>query len=93
MKAGLGKNYREGIRMPELIRMFPSDEKAQQWFIDNRWPDGVICPHCDSQKITLKTTHPTMPFRCMTCRKYFSVLKTSNLSVLKNNHNKNIDKF
>ncbi len=79
-----GKHYREGITLVQLTRMFPTDEKAEQWFIKTRWPDGITCPHCESDNIQEKTTHPTMPFRCRKCRKFFSVktktvMQTSNL--------------
>ena len=79
-----GKHFRKGITLVQLTRMFPTDEKAEQWFIKTRWPDGITCPHCESNNIQEKTTHPTMPFRCRKCRKFFSVktktvMQTSNL--------------
>jgi transposase-like protein len=68
-----GKHFRKGITLVQLTRMFPTDEKAEQWFIKTRWPDGITCPHCESDNIQEKTTHPEMPFRCRKCRKFFSV--------------------
>ena len=56
----------------QLMNMFPDDETAERWFINKRWPDGICCPHCESDNVQEKTKHPTMPHRCRTCRKYFS---------------------
>ena len=54
--------------------MFPDDAAAEQWFIQTRWPDGLVaCPRDGSLNVQLKTTHPQMPFRCRDCRKFFSV--------------------
>ena len=53
--------------------MFPDDEAATAWFVEHRWPDGIRCAYCDSENVQEKTTHPTMPFRCRTCRRFFSV--------------------
>ena len=68
-----GKHYREGISLIELTRMFPDDEAAQKWFEEERWPNGVICPFCDSKRVTKRGGHPSMPYRCKDCRKFFSV--------------------
>jgi len=59
----------------EMMRMFPDDSTAEQWFIEQRWPDGVHCPHCGSDNVQTGTKHKTMPFRCREkeCAKRFSV--------------------
>ena len=77
MASGPGKHYRKGISLIELMEMFPDDKTAEQWFTKQRWPNGVACVHCGSVKITLRTTHPTMPYRCGDCHKFFSVKTNS----------------
>ena len=67
-----GMFQREGISLIQLFRMFPDDVTAEKWFIHARWPDGMACPHCGSVNVNEKATHPTMPFRCRECVKYFS---------------------
>ena len=67
-----GKAYRRGISLVDLFEMFPTDEVAEDWFIETRWPDGVTCPNCGSMDINDHTNHPTMPFHCRDCRKFFS---------------------
>ena len=68
MSGGPGRNERKGISLLELGEMFPDDETAEKWFIQQRWPNGVACAHCGSVKV-VESTHPTMPFRCKDCRR------------------------
>ena len=68
-----GKHYRKGITLIELFQMFPDDETAEQWFIQQRWGDGLRCARCEGDNVYDNAKHPTMPFYCRDCRKYFSV--------------------
>ena len=77
-KRAPGKHYRRGLSLMDLFNMFPDDEAAESWFIRTRWPNGVTCAYCDSDNVNEHTTHPTMPFRCRDCRKFFSA-KTGSL--------------
>ena len=72
-KRAPGQHHRKGISLVEITRMFPDDETAHEWFVKLRWPDGPVCPRCDSTNINTRAKHPTMPYRCRGCRKYFSV--------------------
>ena len=72
-----GKHYRKGITLAKLFEMFPDNDAAEKWFEETKWADGVVCPHCESERIS-KVKHPTMPYRCRDCRKHFSV-KTNSL--------------
>ena len=72
-KAAPGKFYRKGMTLAELFRNFPDDAAAEQWFAGIRWPDGLGCPRCGGTSVQEGTTHPTMPYRCRDCRKFFSV--------------------
>ena len=72
-KSGPGKAHRIGISLIELAKMFPDDEAAQLFFEEVFWPEGNrFCPRCDSER-TRGAKHPTMPYWCSDCRKYFSV--------------------
>ena len=66
------KGERKGITIFELAEMFPDDESARKWFESIRWPTGITCARCGSERISA-VKHPTMPYRCKDCRKYFSV--------------------
>ncbi len=70
-----GKAYRKGITLKQIMRMFPDDEAAERWFIEQRWPKGVCCPVCGSVNVQSGCKHKTMPYRCREkeCGKKFSV--------------------
>lgn len=58
--------------------MFPNDEAAEKWFFKQRWKGGLKamrCPRCEGRRVAVSNTHPTMPYRCHDCEKFFS-LKT-----------------
>ena len=87
-RSGPGNAYRRGITIEELGEMFATDRKAERWLIEARWPGGIYCPRCGSDRVQKRTTHPTMPHRCRACRRFFSVrtdtpLENSNLSYRK----------
>ena len=69
-----GKAHRKGISLVEIMRRFPDDASAEAYFIEQRWPNGVACPHCGSTNIQSGTKHKTMPYRCREkpCAKRFS---------------------
>ena len=60
------------MTMMELMDMFPDNHTAEKWFESRIWRDGRVCGRCGGSK-TCKATHPTMPYWCSACRKYFSV--------------------
>ena len=75
-KKAPGKSHRKGISLKALLRRFSTDKKAERWFVRQRWPNGVWCPHCGSFNVQVGCKHKTMPFRCRekACgRKRFSV--------------------
>ena len=64
---------RNGVSMAELAVMFPDEGAARRWFEELQWPDGKrTCPNCGSGN-THDCAHETMPYRCRSCRRYFSV--------------------
>ena len=69
---GSGKSDRKGMTLAEMFKMFPDDEAAMEWFEANVWRDGRRCGRCGSDD-TVPASHPTMPYWCGGCRKYFSV--------------------
>ena len=73
-----GKHYRKGITLIDAVKLFDTEEKAEAWFVAQRWPDGVICPFCESDRVSEIASRKPQPFRCKDCRKHFSV-KTDTL--------------
>ena len=70
---GPGKSYRKGMTLLEVTERFNTVEKGEQWFIEQRWPNGVACPHCGGLNVATVASRKPMPFRCRECRKHFSV--------------------
>ena len=68
-----GRRYRLGMSIVEAIEMFADPIRAEQWFVKQRWPDGVECPKCQSKNIQERASRKPQPFRCRTCRYNFSV--------------------
>lgn len=59
-----GKSYRKGITLRQIIRRYPTEASAENWFIQQRWPKGIRCPYCGSLNVQIGAQHKTMPFRC-----------------------------
>ena len=83
-----GKHYREGLSLVELTQLFPDNTKAEQWFVETRWPNGPTCPRCESPNVETVRTRKPQPYRCRSCRKHFSVrtgtlMESSNLGLQK----------
>ena len=72
-RTGPGKSYRQGLSWRKLMKMFPDNETAEAWFAQQRWGNEPACPHCGSTNVQAGAKHPTMPYRCRSCRKRFSV--------------------
>ena len=73
-----GKHYRKGLTLMDAVNKFNTEEKAEAWFIEARWADGIACVRCGSLNIQERPTRKPQPFRCRDCRKDFSV-KTDTL--------------
>ena len=68
--------------------MIPDDAAAEAWFVKQRWPDGVRCLGCESERVSVRRTRKPQPFRCRDCHRDFSVktgtvMHSSNLSLRK----------
>ena len=73
-----GKHCRKELTLMDAVNKFSTEDKAEAWFIEARWPDGVACVRCGSLNIQERPTRKPQPFRCRDCRKDFSV-KTDTL--------------
>ena len=68
-----GKHYRKSLSLVQAVEMFADSDFTETWFVEQRWPDGVQCPKCDSLDIQHRTNRKPQPFRCNACRYDFSV--------------------
>ena len=71
------KNERKRVSLYEFMSRFQTEQDAMAYIESKRWPDGRVCPKCNSEK-TSSAKHKTMPYWCRPCRSYFSV-KTGTL--------------
>ena len=60
------------LSLLQIIRKFPDNESAEQWFIKRLWKNGVECTHCGSKRVTERQKAGKRAFRCKDCRKDFS---------------------
>ena len=72
---GSGRSNRKDITLVDAVKRFDTEEKAEAWFVEQRWPDGVVCPYegCESSRVTIVANHKPQPYRCRACRKFFSI--------------------
>ena len=67
-----GKHYREGMSVVQLMDMFPNEDSAHDWFVDQRWgKTGCHCPRCGS--VATKPSKRQYTFWCQDCNERFSV--------------------
>ena len=58
----------------QLRQRFPTEQACREFFEDVIWPEGRICPHCNSKKsisITGKTARAGL-YQCSTCQRQFT---------------------
>ena len=73
-KSAPGKSYRKGISLKAAVQSFGDDLKAEAWFIERRWPDGIQCAYCESKRISDKKSNRLTPqHHCKDCGKDFTV--------------------
>ncbi len=70
----------------DVFALFPDEQAAIEFLINERWPDGVICPRCDSTRAKRISTQNR--FHCNGCGKQFSprtgtVFENSKISLRK----------
>lgn len=66
-------SFRKRMSLSYLLRMFPDDEAAERWIAARRWDGEPACPHCGNTNVQVGARHPSQPYRCRGCRKFFSV--------------------
>jgi transposase-like protein len=59
------------LDLPTLIERFGSEDKCRRYLEALRWPDGIECPRCESDKISRIVKRNQ--FDCDSCRYQFSV--------------------
>ncbi len=68
-----GKSSRAGITVAEATTYLADNRKAEAWFEQQRWPDGIRCPYCDSDNVHERKNRKPQPYQCRACKRNFSV--------------------
>jgi transposase-like protein len=72
---------KNGPTFAQLTQVFANEDVAREWLEAKRWPNGPVCPHCESvnqaYRLTPKATS-SRPVRkgvwkCRPCRKQFTI--------------------
>src|SRR6476659_1909508 len=71
IKAPKRKNVKPQLDLMKLIVRYDTDEKCRMALEKLRWPDGVRCIRCDSDKIS--RNYKRNQFECDSCGYHFSV--------------------
>ena len=55
----------------EFFNQFPNEKAAIDYIESKRWPDGVVCSHCESKRTSRQKVYQY--HQCKDCRKKFTV--------------------
>lgn len=50
----------------QFDKAFPDEEACCAYLVSKRWPEGVKCPRCQSEKVTALKTNP-WHWQCYSC--------------------------
>lgn len=59
------------MTLPDINRLFPTDDRCRELLMRLRWPEGVICPHCKDTRVS--TLKDYGRFECVGCEYQFTV--------------------
>jgi transposase-like protein len=71
MANGQKAEIKGDMNLVKLIEQYGSEDKCHAYLEELRWPNGVRCPRCDSDKIS--RIRARRQFDCDSCRYQFSV--------------------
>src|SRR5258708_26168050 len=72
VSSGMLKQHRAPQTLSEAIRYFADPDVALAFVVQLRWPSGVVCPLCHSDKSPSFLTTRRI-WKCRECKKQFSV--------------------
>jgi len=58
----------------EFLKKFPDNNAIINYFVDIRYPEGVICPKCHYKEVKRRKDNPKF-YHCNFCNYDFSVFK------------------
>ena len=67
----VNKNTKKDIDMIKLMTKYNTDDACRKQLEQLRWPDGIVCPRCESKSI--RNSYTRNQFDCADCGYQFSV--------------------
>ena len=58
----------------EFSKLFSNEQDCIDYFIKIRYPNGINCNHCKSDKVYYTKNQPRL-FQCISCKNHFSIFK------------------
>ena len=65
------KEHAAPTTLSEAIKFFADPDRALEFVVTLRWPNGVVCPHCHAKRVSFLRSRRI--WKCLECRKQFSV--------------------
>jgi ribosomal protein L37AE/L43A len=62
--------FQKGLGLAEFQRLYGTEDQCHAHLIEQRWPDGFVCPACGERKHSY--AHRKRIFQCSACRKQTS---------------------
>lgn len=69
------------MNLVKVLLEYAEDGKARKFLEELRWPEGPVCPHCESNRIMRFSDGKTL--KCSKCRKRFTVTTGTSLHATK----------
>ena len=65
--------FQQGLSLAQFLQLFGSEAQCEKALFDARWPRGLACPRCGSNKFCrLSTRRATL--QCNRCKRQLSLL-------------------
>jgi len=66
--------FQRGLSMTEFIDRYGSEAQCEQALMASRWPDGFVCPRCDTDAHTPFRREGLLYLQCSACRHQCSLI-------------------
>ena len=60
--------FQPGLNLTDFFEYFGTEEQCEAALEQNRWPNGFICPRCQSHSHCIVWHNKTKTFQCSVCR-------------------------
>jgi len=68
---------KQDVNLISLVERYHDEDNCRAYLEELRWPDGIVCPRCESKSISRIQKHDI--YECNSCRYQFSVTSGTTL--------------